>query len=223
VQGGERYEEITLTTPGTITLSGIGVNYIADRTQASALPGYFDSSNSQLNQIWYDSEYTEPARLRPGGLAARQLGSERRGLQASGSLGGDSVGLLNGGSSWGNYTDSFQTQIVDNQSGWFVRGQDAGDGYAFILDDSTDTAGTANQLQEFDVSDGNYNSMGTVSLSTPLLADTRHTVSTTVSGSTITVSLDGHAAHFAHQLLLRHRDGGLPRVRRTARWPTSGT
>ncbi len=62
------------------------------------------------------------------------------------------------GSSWGNYTDSFQTQIVDNQSGWFVRGQDAGDGYAFILDDSTDTAGTANQLQEFDVSDGNYNS-----------------------------------------------------------------
>jgi alpha-L-rhamnosidase len=191
VQGGERYEEITLTTPGTVTLSGIGVNYIADQTQASALPGYFDSSNSELNQIWYDSEYTDqldsvPADSLPGSWAVN--GGV---LQAGGSLGGNSVGLLNGGSSWGNYTDSFQTQIVDNQSGWFVRGQDAGDGYAFILDDSTDTAGTANQLQEFDVSDGNYNSMGTVSLSTPLLADTWHTVSTTVSGSTITVSLDG--------------------------------
>ena len=191
VQGGERYEEITLTTPGTVTLSGIGVNYIADQTQASALPGYFDSSNSELNQIWYDSEYTDqldsvPADSLPGSWAVN--GGV---LQASGSLGGNSVGLLNGGSSWSNYTDSFQTQIVDNQSGWFVRGQDAGDGYAFILDDSTDTAGTANQLQEFNVSDGNYNSMGTVSLSTPLLADTWHTVSTTVSGSTITVSLDG--------------------------------
>ena len=191
VQGGERYEEITLTTPGTVTLSGIGVNYIADQTQASALPGYFDSSNSELNQIWYDSEYTDqldsvPADSLPGSWAVN--GGV---LQASGSLGGNSVGLLNGGSSWSNYTDSFQTQIVDNQSGWFVRGQDAGDGYAFILNDSTDTAGTANQLQEFDVSDGNYNSMGTVSLSTPLLADTWHTVSTTVSGSTITVSLDG--------------------------------
>ena len=191
VQGGERYEEITLTTPGTVTLSGIGVNYIADQTQASALPGYFDSSNSELNQIWYDSEYTDqldsvPADSLPGSWAVN--GGV---LQAGGSLGGNSVGLLNGGSSWSNYTDSFQTQIVDNQSGWFVRGQDAGDGYAFILDDSTDTAGTANQLQEFNVSDGNYNSMGTVSLSTPLLADTWHTVSTTVSGSTITVSLDG--------------------------------
>ena len=191
VQGGERYEEITLTTPGTVTLSGIGVNYIADQTQAGRLAGYFDSSNSELNQIWYDSEYTDqldsvPANSLPGSWAV--TGGV---LQASGSLGGDSVGLLGGGSSWGNYTDSFQTQIVDNQSGWFVRGQDAGDGYAFILDDSTDTAGTANQLQEFDVSGGNYNSMGTVPLSTPLLAGTWHTVSTTVSGSTITVSLDG--------------------------------
>ena len=191
VQGGERYEEITLTTPGTVTLSGIGVNYVADQTQASALPGYFDSSNNELNQIWYDSEYTDqldsvPADSLPGSWQV--TGGV---LQASGPLASNPVGLLNGGSSWGNYTDSFQTQIVDNQSGWFVRGQDAGDGYAFILDDSTDTAGTANQLQEFDVSDGNYNSMGTVSLSTPLLAGTWHTVSTTVSGSTITVSLDG--------------------------------
>jgi alpha-L-rhamnosidase len=191
VQGGERYEEITLTTPGTVTLSGIGVNYIADRTAAGGLAGYFDSSSSELNQIWYDSEYTDqldsvPANSLPGSWAV--TGGV---LQASGSLGGDSVGLLGGGSSWGDYTDSFQTQIVDNQSGWFVRGQDAGDGYAFILDDSTDTAGTANRLQEFDVSGGNYNSMGTVPLSAPLLAGTWHTVSTTVSGSTITVSLDG--------------------------------
>jgi alpha-L-rhamnosidase len=191
VQGGERYEEITLTTPGTITLSGIGVNYIADQTQASALPGYFDSSNNELNQIWYDSEYTDqldsvPADSLPGSWQV--TGGV---LQASGPLASNPVGVLNGGSSWGNYTDSFQTQIVANQSGWFVRGQDASDGYAFILDDSTDTAGTANTLQEFDVSDGNYNSMGTVPLSTPLLAGTWHTVSTTVSGSTITVSLDG--------------------------------
>ena len=130
VQGGERYEEVTLTTPGTVTLSGIGVNYIADQTQASALPGYFDSSNSQLNQIWYDSEYTDqldsvPAESLPGSWQV--TGGV---LQASGPLDGSAVGVLNGGSSWGNYTMSFQTQIVDNQSGWFVRGQDAGDGYA---------------------------------------------------------------------------------------------
>ncbi len=213
VQGGERYEEITLTTPGTITLSGIGVNYIADRTQASALPGYFDSSNNELNQIWYDSEYTDqldsvPAESLPG------VWSVTGGvLQAGGSSAGDGVGLLAGGSSWGNYTVSFQTQIIDNQAGWFVRGQDYGDGYAFILNDSTDTSGTPNTLQELHVSDGTYTSLGSVSLSTPLLADSWHTVSTCIR-------LDPHgfpgrhAAHPADQLLLRRRDRGLPRVQR---------
>jgi alpha-L-rhamnosidase len=191
VQGGERYEEITLTTPGTVTLSGIGVNYIADQTQASALPGYFDSSNTELNQIWYDSEYTDqldsvPAESLPGSWQVTDGA-----LQASGPLSGNAVGVLNGGSSWGNYTMSFQTQIVDNQSGWFVRGQDAGDGYAFILNDSTDTSGTPNQLQEFDESSGTYNSLGSVALSTPLLSGTWHTVTTTVSGGAITVALDG--------------------------------
>jgi alpha-L-rhamnosidase len=191
VQGGERYEEITLTTPGTVTLSGIGVTYIADQTQASALPGYFDSSNAELNQIWYDSEYTDqldsvPAESLPGSWQV--TGGV---LQASGPLDGSAVGVLNGDTSWGNYTMSFQTQIVANQSGWFVRGQDANDGYAFILDDSTDTSGTANELQEFDESGGIYNSLGTVALSAPLLSGTWHTVTTTVSGSSITVSLDG--------------------------------
>ena len=38
VQGGERYQEITLTTPGTVTLSGAGINYIADRTRRAACP-----------------------------------------------------------------------------------------------------------------------------------------------------------------------------------------
>jgi alpha-L-rhamnosidase len=190
VQGGERYEEITLTTPGTVTLGGIGVSYIADRTQASSLAGNFDSSNSELNQIWYDSEYTDqldsvPAQSLPGSWSV--TGGV---LQASGSLGGASVGLLNGGSSWGNYTASFQTQIVDNQSGWVVRGQDANDGYLFILNDSTDTGGTPNTLQEWDVVNGAFTSMGSVTLSAALLANTWHTVTTTVSGSTITVTLD---------------------------------
>ena len=57
-QGGERYEELTLTSPGTVSLSGVGITYIADRTQASDYAGYFVSSSDQLNKIWYDSAYT---------------------------------------------------------------------------------------------------------------------------------------------------------------------
>jgi alpha-L-rhamnosidase len=190
-QGGERYEEITLTSAGSVTLSGLGISYIADRTQAGSLPGYFVSSNTKLNQIWYDSEYTDqldsvPAKSLPGAWSI--TGGV---LQASGNSAEDGAGVLTSGTSWGNYTDTFQTQVVANQAGWMVRGQDPGDGYVFILNDSADTAGTPNQLQEFKVQAGSYTSLGTAALAVPLAAGTWHTVATTVSGSTITVSLDG--------------------------------
>jgi alpha-L-rhamnosidase len=190
VQGGERYQEITLTTPGTVTLSGVGITYIADRTQASALPGWFDSSNSELNSIWYDSEYTDQLDSAPAQSLPSVWSVTGGVLDAGGTEQGDNIGLINGGSSWGNYTASFQTEIVDNQAGWVVRGQDANDGYVFILNDSTDTSGTPNTLQEFDLHGGTYTSLGSVALPASVTAGTWHTVSTTVSGSTLTVSLD---------------------------------
>ena len=189
VQGGERYEEITLASPGTLRLSAVGVNYIADRTQADSLAGYFDSSSSELNKIWYDSEYTDqldsvPAQSLPGTWSV--TGGA---MLASGS--GDSVGLLDKGSTWTDYTSTFETDVVDNQAGWVVRGQDSNNGYVFILNDSTDANGTPDVLQELYLDNGNYDILGSVALPSALVSGTWHTVSTTVSGSTITVLLDG--------------------------------
>jgi alpha-L-rhamnosidase len=189
VQGGERFEELTLTSPGSVTLSAAGIDYIADRTQASQLAGYFDSSSDELNRIWYDSEYTDqldsvPDQSLPGSWAV--TGGV---LDAAG--GQPPVGLLNQGTNWTDYTDTFDTQVVTNQAGWVVRGQDSQNGYLFILNDSTDTAGTPNQLQELALVNGNYTVLGSVALPQPLTAGTWHTVSTTVSGSTVAVSLDG--------------------------------
>jgi alpha-L-rhamnosidase len=188
VQGGERYEEITLTSAGSVTLSAVGINYIADRTQAANLPGYFDSSSTELNQIWYDSEYTDQLDSVPAGSLPGAWTINGGVLDAAGAS--SAVGLLNQGSTWTNYTTTFDADVVDNQAGWAVRGKDANDAYVFILNDSTDTTGTPNRLQEFDLAGGTYNSLGTVTLPNSLLAGTWHTVTTTVSGSTITVSLD---------------------------------
>jgi len=189
VQGGERYEEITLTKPGTLQLNGLGITYIADRTQASALAGSFDSSSSELNQIWYDSEYTDQLDSVPDQSLPGLWSSTGGVMQADGST--DSVGLLNQGSTWTAYTSTFDTDIVDNQAGWVVRGEDQNDGYVFILDDSADKSGTADVLQELYLDNGTYDSLGSVALPSALTAGTWHTVSTTVSGSTVTVSLDG--------------------------------
>jgi len=191
VQGGERYQQITLTSPGSVTLNTVGIHYIADQTQAANLAGWFDSSNSTLNQIWYASEYTDQLDSVPAKSLPSPWSITGGVLQASGTSADWGAGLLNSGSGWGDYTASFQTDIVTNQAGWIVRGADANNGYAFILDDSTDTSGTANTLQEFNVHGGTYSSLGSVSLPSPLTAGTWHTVSTTVAGSAITVSLDG--------------------------------
>lgn len=190
VQGGERYEELTLTSVGSLTLSALGVTYIADRTQAAGYAGYFDSSSDQLNKIWYDGAYTAQIDSVPTGSLPGTWQSTGGALDAVGSSGNNGAGVLNQGTSWGDYTTTFQTEIVANQSGWIVRGQDAIDGYAFILNDSADTTGTPNTLQEFDVHGGIYSSVGSVTLPTALAAGTWHTVVTTVSGTSITVSLD---------------------------------
>lgn len=191
VQGGERYEEITLTSPGTVTLGGLGVTYIADRTQASALPGWFDSSSSSLDDIWYASEYTDQLDSVPAGSLPSVWAVRGGVLDAGGSGQGGNIGLLASGSSWSDYTATFQADVVDNQAGWVVRGQDPNNGYVFILNDSADTAGTPNTLQEFDLHGGTYSSIGSVALPAALASGSWHTVGTTVSGSTISVSLDG--------------------------------
>ena len=191
VQGGERYEEITLTSPGTLTLGAVGVNYIADRTQAGGYQGYFVSSSDQLNRIWYDGAYTAQLDSVPTGSLPSNWSIQGGALDALGTSAQYGAGVLTQGGSWGDYTTTFDTNIVANQAGWMVRAQDPGDGYLFILNASNDTTGTPNTLQELDVQGGNYTSVGSVALPTALTAGTWHTVSTTVSGTSVTVSLDG--------------------------------
>ena len=58
IQGGERYERISLISPGTVTLSSIGIRFTAVRATAEDYKGWFDSSSSQLNRIWFDGAYT---------------------------------------------------------------------------------------------------------------------------------------------------------------------
>jgi alpha-L-rhamnosidase len=187
VQGGERYEEITLTSPGTVTLSGAGITYIADRTQAASYAGYFVSSSDLFNRIWYDGAYTAQIDSVPTGSLPSAWSIRSGVLDANG---GD-VGLLNQGGAWTDYTDTFQVNIASRQAGWVVRGHDASNGYVFILNSADDTAGTPNTLQELVLSGGTYTPVGSVALSTSLATGTWHTVATKVSGTTITVSLDG--------------------------------
>ena len=58
IQGGERFQEIALTSPGSLTLTGAGIHFSAFQATPDAYQGYFVSSSDELNRIWYIGAYT---------------------------------------------------------------------------------------------------------------------------------------------------------------------
>jgi len=69
VQGGERFEAITLMTPGAVSLSGAGTTVRFNNVGAQSYQGYFLSSDKTLNRIWYDGVYTVQTDSIPAGDA----------------------------------------------------------------------------------------------------------------------------------------------------------
>ncbi|MBP2328977.1 hypothetical protein JOF56_009362 [Kibdelosporangium banguiense] len=58
LQGGQRYQLLTLTQPGSVTISADETTFSANRDTAAKLRGYFVSNDDLLNRIWYASAYT---------------------------------------------------------------------------------------------------------------------------------------------------------------------
>ena len=117
IQGGERYQEIELTSVGSVTLRAIGIRFTAVRATPKNYRGWFDSSSTALNRIWYDGAYTTqldelPAQTLPG--AWRVV---RGGLVNDGGLGG----IVSHGAGWTNASVSFDANVVSGEAGWMVR------------------------------------------------------------------------------------------------------
>jgi alpha-L-rhamnosidase len=58
IQGGERYELLTLAQPGTVTLTSASVEFTPFLGTPSTYAGYFLSGSDLLNRIWYAGTYT---------------------------------------------------------------------------------------------------------------------------------------------------------------------
>lgn len=57
IQGGYRYQRVTLTTAGAVTLA-VSTNVTAPLRSADEYAGYFLSNSGLLNRIWYAGAYT---------------------------------------------------------------------------------------------------------------------------------------------------------------------
>jgi alpha-L-rhamnosidase len=72
IQGGERFQALTLTTPGSITLSAVGIHVRYPNAGASDYAGHFLSSDETLNKIWYQGAYTNDTNMVPIGAVPNQ-------------------------------------------------------------------------------------------------------------------------------------------------------
>lgn len=52
IQGGFRYQKLNLSTAGELVLSNVGVKPSIPSTPLDKLPGYFETSDEDLNRIW---------------------------------------------------------------------------------------------------------------------------------------------------------------------------
>ena len=187
IQGGERYQELTLQSPGSVTLTFARIRFTAYPGTPSTYGGYFASSSPELNKLWYAGAYTLDLNMLPPDSPAGYWSIQDGYLRDSG---GD-TGLLKAGNDWTDYTMSFQTRINGQQSGFVVRGASNDTKYLLILDDSADHVGPPNAVQEVVFNGGSIYHVANLPLPAPVAPGTWHSVSVTTSGTTVTTSVDG--------------------------------
>ena len=109
IQGGERYQKITLTTAGSVTLRAVEIYYEAYEGNASTFQGFFVSDQPLLNRIWYDGAYTVNLNQLPAHTTSGAWVIQEGTLD----IHEGNTALLNTGRSWTNYAMTFSTR---NQS-----------------------------------------------------------------------------------------------------------
>ncbi len=66
--GGFRFALVTVSSPGSVSLSSAGVDFQAYRATPADYRGWFLSSDDQLNRMWYSGAYTLQMNLKAPGL-----------------------------------------------------------------------------------------------------------------------------------------------------------
>lgn len=190
IQGGQRYQMITLEGSGSVSLSAVGIDYTPLIVAPEDYAGHFVSSSDELNKYWYGGVYTNLINHVPVNSVGARWNVAEGALDVPGTTAG--TGLLREGMDWTDYTVTFDTKIVANQAGWMVRGTDPMSGYVMIVGaaDNAADGGGPNVLQQLTVEDGDYKLIANTPLTTPIESGTWHTIKEVVSGTTVTTFID---------------------------------
>jgi alpha-L-rhamnosidase len=194
IQGGERYQEISLTSPGSVTLSSVGIHYTAYDGTPGTFKGYFLSSDATLNKEWYDGAYTLNLTQDAAGTQSGQWAIEDGAMNLTARTGfigsPTNDGVLKRGGNWQNYTSDFTADIISGQVSWSVRATDDLDQYAVTLN-SAAAANSPDSVIIAKVVHGVSTTLGTFATPFPVEENQAYQISTKAQGPTITVSVGG--------------------------------
>ena len=178
---------ITLTTPGTVTLSSVGIDFTAVRDSADGLPGVV-----RLELLGARPDLVRRGLHHPAQRAARRQRARALAItRARSKRWGAAPACCDRGLGWTDYSMSFDTRVLDSSTGWLVRATSATSGYLFILSEAAGEARSPDTLQEFALGPGEFAVIGDVALPGTIVAGRWHHVTTVASGTDITTSIDG--------------------------------
>ena len=72
IQGGQRFQALSLTSPGTVELNSVGIHFRHPNYSSDDYDGHFLSSDDELNRIWFQGAYTNDTNMVPIGALPNQ-------------------------------------------------------------------------------------------------------------------------------------------------------
>ena len=207
IQGGERYQEISLTSAGSVSLTSVGIRYTAYDGTPRSYRGYFVSSDPTLNKEWYAGAYTLNLTQDLAGTQSHQWAIGQRRHEPDRPAGTPTNnGVLRFGGAWRDYTSAFTADIVSGQVSWSVRARGVWTSLALTLSSSA-AATSPESVVIAKVSHGVSATLGMFTTPFAVAQNQAYRISTTVAA-------DDHRLH--------QRDGDWVGFRRHVRGRTVG-
>jgi hypothetical protein len=110
VQGAQRYHRISLTSPGSVTITAVGIrsaHYSANIEQA---PVTFSCSNPVYDEMWTMSIRTLQLNMVPPRMIHPGFQATNQGFV----IGPNQAGLILRGMQWVNYVTTFSAMILES-------------------------------------------------------------------------------------------------------------
>lgn len=182
VQGGERFEQVSLLGPGSVTLSLIGIRSLTAEPTDVHNTGHFESSDPRLNEIWSLGARS----LQLCEAPAHSMPPLMKGTPEGAEVATAPIVLYQFGGSWQDYTATVQFKIVANEASFVVRGN-----YVISLRASDDRLNAPNSIQATYSSFFGIRDAGHAALPAPLAPGQWHTLTTRAIGNRVEADVDG--------------------------------